>query len=625
MKRTVIKGNLAFLCIIAVSTKSEEIMHEAKHSFSLQDAVLFFAVLALTVVFYRHMIFDSNNIVGDWGGARLGSLVMENWYGVFSGEAARDTLGFSDAMFIPALPYSVLRAFGVSWPTAFQSTLILLHFFGGLCLAWILKNILKLPIWACIIGLIIGMFSNSFYISITNVQFIANSLLPLLFILLYKFYSSFSLGMNIRRRVFGVSSVVLFAGIMLSSFYTAFFAALFLFVLHVFFAVVLLKFKTVAIKQALSAVKTYWWEPILYVVAAFAAFAPVVWIYRFYVVLKRGQWSQTRESLPFWYDFFNVSPTNLVWGFWQFNRNLGGELSVGYPLITAILLILGCVFFIRRIHLPSGSQSKKLHVCLVGFSFAVILLSLFALRIGDFSLWYIIWEIIPFASVVRVPVGINLFLSLPAGIIIACFLSEKISSVHVQKGFTLGSIRFGQSELCGLICLVLISVVFLEHQNTWENTRWTKTEVQEYLNQMIPPPEGAETFLSVGEVVPLTSRSMFQGNGWANPEPWGTWTEGTRAVLAMKTDSVSNLLLRLNISNVLSYDPIDVYVNNNLVESFVFEEGINEIRIPKELYPERQLIIVFRIRNPQVPHYLDGRGDMRRLGISVASFYIIED
>ena len=77
---------------------------------------------------------------GDTGDARHINLVLEHWFRVFTGEAAwrspnfffpqPATLGYSEALFLCALPYSLLRLLGVGIYSAFQGVLIWLSAVG---------------------------------------------------------------------------------------------------------------------------------------------------------------------------------------------------------------------------------------------------------------------------------------------------------------------------------------------------------------------------------------------------------------------------------------------------------------------------------------------------------------
>jgi len=707
--------------------------------------VLILTVLILEIIFSRSIIFHNDSIWGDNIDGRLNSLFMEHWYKVFRNKETirnlpifypvKNTLGYSDTLFLLSLPYSVLRVFGISWLTAYQLTLIMTHLFGGICLAWFLKRSLKLPLWACIIGLIIGNFSNSYLVKIAHTQFFTHSLVPLLLIFLYNFYNSFSLNLQKKRMIYGILSIFLLAGIFLTSFYVGFFTAFFLLVVNIVIAIYLLKINPNHLKEGLKIIKIYKIEIITYIIIGIVALIPFLWIYLpAFKEMGARNLNEVAYYSPYWYDFFNVSTTNIIWPF----PSTIYELQVGYPLITGIILIIGCVYFIKQSSAGSLSLTGNgiRFFMVFGFSFAIAIISLLILkmdlgrivgilgkagifkisifkilenkikRIGEigFSFWYFVYYLMPGASALRAIARFNQFLSLPAGIVIAVFLSERIRIIN--KNY----IKYF------LICIVITTLIFVEHQNNGKRFNWTKSQINNYLEETSVPPQDCESFLLVNNTVPRNApyqldawiiankyniktingysgqfpknwsyiwdmdtnrnygdilqwideynlknvylydykndnwikyteaaieelydviigypelrlnenivlarnKSIYQGRGWSWPGEFGAWTDGETITLQMSVDSVDDLLLDLNISNIFFNDPIDVYINNVFIGRYEFVVGNNVIRIPKEVFPDKKLKIHFYIKDPK-PQVNDGR----KLGIELLSFYLL--
>jgi len=534
--------------------------------------LLFFTVFILELIFFRGMIFNRNNIVGDMGDSRLVSLIMEHWYKVFCGQEVirdlsmfypvRNTLGYSDALFLLSLPYSFLRAIGYKWLTAYQLTLIGTHFFGGLCLAWFLRKSLKLPFFACVIGLIIGNYSNSYFIKIAHTQFVTFSLVPLLFILLKNFYDCFSPDLAKSRKIYGILSIFLFAGIMLTSFYIGFFTALFLLILHIVIAVYLLKNNCLKVKQLFEIVKTYKFEILMYIVCGIIALLPFLWIYMpVYNEMGARSWGETAYYLPHWYDLFNVSPQNLIWPF----PNTISELQVGYPLITGVLLIILCTFYIKQYLNSYSSVKSMVFYIAVGFSFTIAVISLFILKFEilnkSFSLWFLIYKLIPGASAIRAVGRFTQFLSLPAGILIAVFLSERIrfSDKISIKSF--------------LTYIILVVLIFLEHQNTANIYNWTKSSMNDYLGKVSVPPDDCESFFLVNNVNPVHYMHHLDAwsiankyniktiNGYSGQFPKNWWFIWEMETNKNYTD-LSHWINEYNLENVYLYD----YKNDNWIK-----------------------------------------------------------
>jgi len=148
------------------------------------------------------------------------------------------------------------------------------------------------------------------------------------------------------------------------------------------------------------------------------------------------------------------------------------------------------------------------------------------------------------------------------------------------------------------------------------------TDDRDIYKEFIRMPKDYPSY-KLGENIGLANnKSIYQTFGWSGTEEWGTWTEGKIAFLVMSVDNSNNLFLHLNIAGVFNNIPIDMYINNVIIGSFEFAFGENIIEIPKEIYPDNLLKIIFKIKDPKSPMDMGLSGDTRKLGIGVSSFYI---
>ena len=585
-----------------------------RHKEAITYIMLFLAVFILELIFFRGMIFNSDNIIGNMGDSRLESLFMEHWYKVFHGqEAIRDlsifypvknTLGYADALFLLSLPYSFLRAMGYQWMTAYQLTLIGTHFLGGLFLTWFLRKGLKLPFGACVIGLIIGNFSNSYSLLIIQTQFVTFSLVPLFFIFMKNFYDCLTPDLTRSRNIYGILSIFLFAGIMVTNFYTGFFLAFFLLIFYIVIVIYLLKNNCFNVKHALQIVKNNKIEILMYIVCVIIALLPFFWIYLpVFTEMGGRSWEFITLYLPYWYDLFNVSPSNIIWSF----PNTSSWHEFGFPLITGILLIVICSIYIKR-YFNSRSQGKNITFYMtIGFSLTIAVILLFILKFEIlneiFSLWYFIFNLVPGASAIRMVTRFIPFLSLPAGILIAIFLSERI--------------RFSDkiSIKTFLTYMLLIVAIFIEHQNTGFYTGWSKSDMNDYLNKVSPPPDDCESFFLVNNIKRsyhdiyhldawsiATRFNIKTINGYSAQTPKNWWLMHEMDTIKNYTD-LSYWIDEYKLNNVYLYDYINdnwfkytenaleefqsntriEYLNNNRLEYYNLKEII-ELRNARSVY-----------------------------------------
>jgi len=509
--------------------------------------VLFFVVLLLEVIFFRGIFFNTDKIPGDMADGRLISLILEHWFKVFTGEntirdltmfyPVRNTLGYSDTMFLVSLPYSLLRAVGFSWLSAYQITIIIIHTFGGLCLAYFLKKKLNLPVWACILGLIVGQYSNAYFAKLQHLQFITTSFLPLLVILVYCFFENLDPSMWKKRLIYGISAIILYASILTTSVYIGYFTALFLLIFIVAVSIYKYKAGEFKIKQLLSELWKNKIEGLIYAAVTILALIPFIWIY-LPVFIGKGSsgypWEIVADYLPRWYDLFNVSPNNRMW---QFPDTGNYELIVGFPLVTAIILILSCTDFIRKKSRDSDT------VMAIGFSFAIALGLLFiiqidlsGLNIGGIlsritklfglpeaairhtSLWWLVYFLVPGASALRAAGRFTFFMMLPAGILSSYFISLKIKAADNtdrKKYFKYV-----------LVITILLAVIFIEHQNTLTMTNWTKSGANQYLQRVSPPPGDLESFILINNEInyPAYPDIGLQVDAWSIATKFGVNT-----------------------------------------------------------------------------------------------------
>jgi hypothetical protein len=563
---------LIFLSKLVIINRINKIIY--RHKEVITCIMLFLVVLILELIFFRGMIFNSNNLIGAIGDSRYFLLVMEHWYKVFCGqEAIRDfsmfypvknTLGYADTIFLLSLPYSFLRAIGYQWMTAYQLTLIGTQFFGGLCLAWFLRKSLRLSFFACVIGLIIGNFSNSYFVKIgqSYTNFVTFSLVPLFFIFLKNFYDCLTSDLKRSRNIYGIISIFLFAGIMLTGFYMGFFLAIFLLILHIVMVIYLLKNNCFKVEQVLQILRNNKFEILMYFVCGIIALLPFFWIYLpVFNELGGRSWGEVATSLPYWYDLFNVSPSNLIWSF----PNTPYRHQYGFPLITGILLIVICIIYIKR-YFNSRSQDKNITFYItIGFSLTIAVIILFILNLeilnNSFSLWYFIYKLIPGASAIREVSRFNQFLSLPTGILIAIFLSERIrfSDKINRKAF--------------LTYMILIALIFLEHQNTANYYGWSKSSMNDYLDKVSPPPVDCESFFLVNDNNSIPSfQSVYHLDAWTIATRFNIKTiNGSSSLSPGSYGALINVELnknytdlsywinRYNLNNVYLYD----YINDN--------------------------------------------------------------
>lgn len=452
----------------------------------ISNTFLVLFVFFLEICFFRQIIFDSNNdsLVGENVDSRLNALVMEHWFRAAKFKECvldfpffhpiKGTLGYSDTVFLLAVPFVVLRYIGLNWLDSYNLTLILVHLFGGLSLLYLFRRQLKLGFFPTLVGVITASYSNAFFVKTGHIQLFTLSFVPLFVILILYFFQACKQNILKKRIIYGVLTIFLFNAIMLSNFYTAFFLTIFICILLsiLFFTQINL------LSNVFFWIKKHIKEVLIYVVIFMFSLIPFFRIY-LPVVFEYGSirsWAgETFKMLPSWFDFINVSDSNLVWYFPLKVREYEWELRTGFPLLTFFLFI---VVLVRFFSLKMIKVCKTKHFIFY-LAFSILICFLLMIKFHSYSLWWFIYKFVPGGSSIRSVSRFTLFLAMPMGIMLALFLNE------MQKKFL---------KRYHFVFLLILCFIFLENQNKMSISSWKKSEINNYLTSVPSPPASCKTF-----------------------------------------------------------------------------------------------------------------------------------
>lgn len=563
------------------------LLENKKNNEKLIFSILILTVFALELIFFREIIFNNDNITGSLADARLVSLIMEHWYDVFFNNASlrdlsifypvKNTLGYSDTVFLLSIPYLFFRLIGMEWLTAYQLTLIFVHFFGGLCLAWFLRKNLKLPLFACIIGLIIGYYNISYYIKIQHTQFLTFAFIPLLFILLKYFYDNIINNIKRKRVIYGLLSIFLFSGILITSFYTGFYMALFFLIFNVVLVIIYFKNNNLNIKTIKNIFIINKLEIIIYFVCFVISLLPFIYIYLpIFKEMGSRNYGEVDYYLPNLYNYVNLQSLDKLFSIKPFIY----ELKYGYPLFTFIFLILSIIYFIKHFN-KNKTTRNNIEIITICFAITIIIISVLMLKIElfekNYSLWYFIYKLIPGASAIRAVFRFNQFLFLPAGILIAVYLSNKII-IPVNE---LGVKKISNNFSYAMIFIILTTFIFIDNQTNEKNTNWTKSYIYNYLDKVSSPPEDCESFLLINN--PNEHYGYYHLDAWSIANKYniktingysGQFPDDWSYMFYMGENKnyseVSKWINKHNLKNVYLYD-----YNNNIWTNYSYNYILN--------------------------------------------------
>lgn len=231
---------------------------------------------------FKSLIMTAFAFFGETNDSRLNNLLVEHWFHAFTGKESfsvvnifypmPDTVAFTDMLVGFAIPYSILRAFGMNMFLANKIVLISFHVFGSYTFYYLLKRKFKIDSFWSLVGVVIFSYSSAYYVRIGHTQLMAISLIPILIIFIYSFFEKFQ--SNKKRILYAVLSITTYALIMYTSWYTAFFTALFFVTMILTYLIVSYSNKNRVLKVVFEYIKTCWKEVVAYCIYAICIVIP---------------------------------------------------------------------------------------------------------------------------------------------------------------------------------------------------------------------------------------------------------------------------------------------------------------------------------------------------------------
>jgi hypothetical protein len=468
--------------------------------------------IALLGVFLRQWLGSGfDKLPGDEGDSLLNLYLVEHWYQwIFEGRGSwlssvsfypvPNTLGYSDALFLIALPYSAARLLGVGIFTAYQITLVFFCGLGYAAFYYLLRQGLGLGRIPSVIGAMLGILNNAFYLSVIHTQLFSLGLVPVALLLVVAFIRN-AHGSARRRLLAGGALSLLWPALL----YTGYYVGWFLLFLGVGFAFLLLLYDRLL--NAGSWARAAWaWlsghklECAGYVALSVVALVPFVITY-LPVLRETGgrSFTEVRLSLPAWYDFGNVGGENLIWGraFAALFpdaavRPLAHELTKGFPIVTlaSFFVALWLVAAGHRRSRAAGATMAKgdLLPALTMVLGAVVLLTwLLQLQVGEQSAWRLVYKVVPGARAIRAVFRAEHLLAFAVAAVIAIAVDLVAAAREEQRERrTLLGHRVAQ--------VGFLAVLALENLNGTNTFQLSKAALGADLERAAPSPAGCSVF-----------------------------------------------------------------------------------------------------------------------------------
>ncbi|MFT4576001.1 MAG: hypothetical protein ACI9SI_000917 [Polaribacter sp.] len=536
-----------------------------KKKVAFEMLVVLILGVILEAIFFRQVVWSNfDQMIGDAGDARFNGVVLEHWWQVFQGYSnwlspsyfypTKGVLGYSDADFLFALPYSGLRYVGLNIFTSFQIVLLTTVFLGWTGSFIFFRYCLRLNIFPAIIGTILFSFPNAMAISVGRPQLLAIYFLPYLAIAIFLFIKNFS-KKNFQGRIAGAFIAVFVPCFFYTSFYMAWFTMFFMLLLFFVFVVwLLIQKKEVKTWRTIFLNKQLWKKLLPYIVISVICFIPFFITYiPAQRVLGVRPYEEVLTMLPTFIDYINVGSSNWVWGDYfnseeLRNRPMSWELDKGLSLVLFFTFLIISIIFIRKVrnyklqitHEGEFKMSSKkdsantVHwqtILVIGLSLAVLLAWVLILKIEDYSLWWVISKVTPGAGAIRIVCRFQQFLVFPVAIVIAIAFNQALNIIPYIKETAV--------QFVILMSIAVISLfIIVEQLNTAPTSNYSKHQQLEMLSGIQAPPSDAEVFtvlpdsslhknpfeIHIDAMIIAQKYNLFTINGYSGSPPpgWNT-------------------------------------------------------------------------------------------------------
>lgn len=394
----------------------------------LRAAVLSLACALCVAVFFRNQLANGFTLLlGDRHDAVIALSIMEHWRNVLAGAAEWSrtgyfhpvpaTLGYNDGYFLFGLAYAAFRGLGADPFLGGELTNMAMRAVGFLGMHAACRRVLGLPFAWALLGAALFTLSNNLFIRASHAQLFSVGFLPVLAVLLHGAGAALLARRPAALLAWGAGFVLLFAALLMTGFYMAWFFAL----LAGATALAWLAVAGGAARRDLFAALRAAPLPLALLAAlALAANAPFLLLY-LPKAAETGMhpWGMALGHAPTPLDAVNVGEANLLFG-WLV-RALNEAFRPGSPFwserMTGITPALLLVFAASTAWLWRDASAAALDPSRRAWLRALALASLatwaLTLRFGDATGWWLVWNAVPGAKAVRAVARYQLVLVLP--------------------------------------------------------------------------------------------------------------------------------------------------------------------------------------------------------------------
>lgn len=403
--------------------------------FALPGVATVAGALTTAAIFHRTILLTRfDHVIGDYGDTRFVLAVLEHWFRMSTGQdrwlgfnffyPASDALGYSEALFLMASPYMVARLAGLPAFGAFQLTLVVTTLIGFAGMMLFLSGLLRLALPIALAGSAVFAGSSILYQTLTNghTQLQTSLWVPYFACLVLLYLRSFGVPSS-RRMLFGGGGAVMAAALLYTSFPIGWFVLLQLLVV----TGVLLAGEVWRQGGWVVALRAWaWlargWRHLLALAALLTgSLLPFLTTYMPILRQRGGRpYQDLIDTLPHPSDLLHPAGNwawddHMIAAYWPSLAVRGRELGKGLPWVLLALFVATMLWLVARstgtpaAALPDREAALQRRVGSV-LGISVLICWALMIQVGSFSLWRLVYIMVPGAVGVRAVFRFNVVL-----------------------------------------------------------------------------------------------------------------------------------------------------------------------------------------------------------------------
>jgi hypothetical protein len=521
---------------------------DVRPTFASVRPIIWLAVvwLVAAAVFFRNFLLSGfDKIIGDAGDARFDIFLRENLLQFLRGEAeflsppmffpVKGTLGYSDAYLLDGLIYVPLRVIAIDPFLSFELVCVGLSLIGFVSANILLMRFAGVRQPLAALAAAIFVFSNALYISVGHPQLLEVDIVPLVAVLFLEaahLRSRYPVRSAMAALLGGLLLALLFSTGYYVAWYFTFLAGLAL----ISAAIVrfgLRPFSNVRARIYLALVRRNS-SVVIAGAAGFAIGAIPFWKIYAPIIAQFSGRSYSQYEGPVLADLINVGTNNVLWGGLLERLTIvpkdllqHGEHVIAVTPVLMLAFVL-CAWAVWRKRVLSEPENRTLRGAVLGCSFAVLVMTVSMVKVGEYSLFWFVWHLVPGASALRSGTRAQIMTNGFVVVVVAIVLARLMQGIASRR------LRVAAWALA-LLCVA-------EQVNVASNHKLSRAEEVAALRAVAAPPTACKSFyvaphdLERGPTIQQVDAMLIAQragvptlngySGWAPPK-WTMYDTGT--------------------------------------------------------------------------------------------------